>query len=684
MGKRAGTSPRISVLLCTEGTYPFYPGGVSTWCATLVHRLRAVDYTIFSVQMDPFIAQQYQLPKGTQLVRVPLWGTEEPSEHLDQRFSTTYLSKQRTTAQVIEDKFLPLFTKLVQHIISVRKDPLNFADVVVELYDFFSEYDYKVSFKSPIVWEAYKRIIMDAVRNSDYGLQHPDIYSLMQSLGWVYRFFNIINTPVPHTTITHASAAAFCGLPCVIAKRKFGTPFLLTEHGVYLREQYLSLSKRGYPGFMNTFLIRLIQTVVDLNYALADQISPVCDYNTRWERVMTDRHERIEVIYNGVDHSVFTKVRSLEHVRPTVVIAARVDPIKDILTMIRAADIVRQEIPSVRFLLYGAVSVPEYQIQCEHLVKELKLEDTFVFMGETADVAAAYENGDVVALSSISEAFPYTIVEAMLAGKAVVSTDVGGIPEALGEAGVLVPPGDPTAFAAALNRVLLNPGLRQEMGDNARERALSLFTLEKSLDRYLKTYVKLALGLYPGFAVVPAAQTRQNGDETVSSVPVTSAADTVVTQLLPAGRLQELYMQRGYALLDAGFLPDALDQLVVAVETNPTSPAVPILLVDIARLQAWERDFSTASRIIEASETYHSRLIRQRQQLLAERGFALAANGLYHEAVRFLKRAVALQPDNLAVPLFCLELSRLYERIGRPAQAELELVKYQLVAGDSV
>ncbi|WP_379970522.1 DUF3492 domain-containing protein [Ectobacillus sp. sgz5001026] len=75
----------------------------------------------------------------------------------------------------------------------------------------------------------------------------------------------------PENSVSHASAA-FCGIPCVIAK---------LEHGVYLREQYLSLSKRNLPAFLNTFLIRFIHSITTLNFFYADQVSPVCHYNTK-------------------------------------------------------------------------------------------------------------------------------------------------------------------------------------------------------------------------------------------------------------------------------------------------------------------------------------------------------------------------------------------------------------------
>ena len=111
--------------------------------------------------------------------------------------------------------------------------------------------------------------------------------------------------------------------------------------------------------------------------------------------------------------------------------------------------------------------------------EELELEETFVFAGHTTNIVDAYHSGDVIALSSISEAFPYSVVEGMMTGKPVVATDVGGISEALGNSGYLVKPRDSEGFATAITSLLKDSNLRQTMGKKAKERALAHFTLGK-------------------------------------------------------------------------------------------------------------------------------------------------------------------------------------------------------------
>jgi hypothetical protein len=93
----------------------------------------------------------------------------------------------------------------------------------------------------------------------------------------------------------------------------------------------------------------------------------------------------------------------------------------------------------------------------------------------------AYHSGHIVLLTSISEGFPYTLIEAMAAGKPTVATDVGGVREATGDAGFIVPPQNPEKTAEACLLLLSDPGLRQTLGHAARTRILSMFTLEQSL-----------------------------------------------------------------------------------------------------------------------------------------------------------------------------------------------------------
>jgi hypothetical protein len=174
--------------------------------------------------------------------------------------------------------------------------------------------------------------------------------------------------------------------------------------------------------------------------------------------------------------------------------AGRIAPIKDVEGLIRAFALVREEIPDARLRLFG--SAPPggegYRDRCRALIDSLGLTGVAVFEGRVDDVVDAYHAGQVVVLSSSSEGFPYTVIEAMTSGRATVSTDVGGVREAVADTGLIVPSRDPQALAAACVQVLTDHELRHRLALAARARALQHFTLEQFLKVYREIYPTLA------------------------------------------------------------------------------------------------------------------------------------------------------------------------------------------------
>jgi glycosyltransferase involved in cell wall biosynthesis len=575
------TKNKLKILLTTEGTYPFHQGGVSTWCDILVNNLKEVDYYIYSITMNPFVTQKFTLPENTGLIQLPLWGTEEPGEHLPIPFSSIYLAKKRTTSKVISDNFLPIFEKFIIEAASIDKNTDNFTKSLVDMYNFFGEYEYKQAFKSEHTWNTYKDTILSLSKIRHQGFDAPSVYALIQSIGWIYRFMNIINTPLPKVDVVHSAAAAFCGIPGVILKSVNNTPYMLTEHGVYLREQYISLAGRKYPSFLTTFLIRFVQSVVLLNYKHADQISPVCEYNTRWEKEFGVTDKQIKVIYNGIDPKIFDQKSILNETSKkenkrdksyTIVTVARIDPLKDMKTLLKTAEIVIKAMPNVEFKVYGSVSVEQYYKECLELKDSLILNGKFEFVGHTNNTAAAYKSGDINVLTSISEAFPYSVVEAMMTGIPVVATDVGGIREAIGDTGFVVTPGDEKAVAAAIIKLLNDDALRLELGEMARERALNYFTINKVLDQHLKSYQNLSLNL------------------------------SKLNQKCNVISLIKLNLDKGLALLSFGCYKEAITSFELILKENPDNIFVPAILTYIA--EANEKLGKTSAAKLAMTKAY--------------------------------------------------------------------------------
>ncbi len=482
---------RIKVVWTGEGTYPYATGGVSTWADLLIRELKNIDFILMPIMMHPYMQAKFPIPANVvDIINVPLWGTEEPVEYIRNiEFARIYQAKINTLQKRDIARLEPILIKLLNHIYRKEDDLEGLGDALVEFYDYFLEYDYYEIFRSQEVWEIYKGYLMEHYRVKEQDL--PTVFDMIEGLRYIFRFFITLLPELPKADIYHSSAAAFCGLPCIIAKKKHKSRFLLTEHGIYIREQYLFASRRKVPLKTKEFLLGLITTVSKLNYHFADLISPVCDYNKRWELQWGVKESKIETIYNGIDVLKFKKMDVQRDDRPTVVMVARLDPLKDVETYIRCCALVAKQIPDVHFKFYGPEVDKEYALQCKELVKSLQLENNFSFLGATSNPAMAYNEGDVVMLTSISEAFPFAVIEAMACEKVVVSSDVGGTKEVLEGYGFIIKPKAYEEFAKYVIYLLQNPAFTKELGKKAREVIVAGFTTEDMVNNYWSVYRKL-------------------------------------------------------------------------------------------------------------------------------------------------------------------------------------------------
>lgn len=490
------TPGRLSVLFATEGTYPYHKGGVSIWCEALTSGLTEVDFTLFAVASSPYLERVYDLPPNVkEVITVPIWGTADPAECGPYRSAAEFLkTRWQTTSAVVRDRFVPAYREFLGEATRVKVHPPSFAEAACRLHDHFARYDYLASMSDPATWDVFVSVVTDAWIRERPDEPIPALGELVDAWRLLRRLLTVLSRPIPETDLTHSTAAAFCGLPCIVAKHRRNTAFLLTEHGVYLRERYLDLGRSVPSFFLRWFMTRITSAVADVNYAYADQISPVCHHNTRWERWRGSDPTRIHVIYNGVDPARFTPPSAgvAQKARPRVVCVGLIFPLKGQLDLIDAAAKIREVIPGVEIRLYGSVSDPDYGRECEQRVRDLGLAETVIFCGATTRVWEVYQEADVVAMASISEGFPYAVIEAMSSGAAIVATDVGGVSEALGSAGVLVHAHDPPALADAIVGLLQSPSARAVLGSAARERVREHFTEEQFARAYRASYLRLA------------------------------------------------------------------------------------------------------------------------------------------------------------------------------------------------
>jgi glycosyltransferase involved in cell wall biosynthesis len=186
----------------------------------------------------------------------------------------------------------------------------------------------------------------------------------------------------------------------------------------------------------------------------------------------------VQTVHHGVpplpDPASATEVRARYDVEgPYVVYAAITYPHKDHVTLVRAMSRLGVEHRDVSLVLSGGEGPAEARVMAE--VEALGLADRVKRLGRvpTPELVALLDEAEVVAVPSLYEGFGVPLVEAMSRGRALVASDITAIPEVVGDGGVLVPPGDVTAWAEALGALLGDPARRATLGERGRARAAS-------------------------------------------------------------------------------------------------------------------------------------------------------------------------------------------------------------------
>jgi glycosyltransferase involved in cell wall biosynthesis len=223
------------------------------------------------------------------------------------------------------------------------------------------------------------------------------------------------------------------------------------------------------------------------------------DSLVRYERIPRDR---IRVIYNGVDlegaapgveRAAAKHALGLSPETPLVLSVGRLNPIKDFGTLIRAMARIVPEMMEATLLIAGD-GEPAYRAELTALIAALGLEGRIRLLGTRRDVPALLAACDVFALTSVTEAASMIILEAMVAGRAVVATQVGGNGELVAdsETGLLVPVGDVPAVADALARLLKDGETADAMGAAGRRRAAVRFSRPAMFAGYRQAYLDTA------------------------------------------------------------------------------------------------------------------------------------------------------------------------------------------------
>jgi glycosyltransferase involved in cell wall biosynthesis len=209
-----------------------------------------------------------------------------------------------------------------------------------------------------------------------------------------------------------------------------------------------------------------------------------------------DLSSHVGVVHDGtsVIESISQFPRTSNQFR--IGLIGRISPWKGQHVFLEAAAKVREQFPQALFVVIGAPLFGEnaYEQQIRQLSTKLRLDDAVVFTGFCTNVKEAIAGLDlVVHASTVGEPFGQVIIEGMAAGKPVIATNGGGVPEIVenGKTGILVPMGDVEAMAHAVCRILSDPVLANELGARAKERIEKDFTIQQTARKVEDVYQQI-------------------------------------------------------------------------------------------------------------------------------------------------------------------------------------------------
>ncbi|MFF2405616.1 DUF3492 domain-containing protein [Streptomyces sp. NPDC058092] len=553
--------------LLTDGGYPYATGESRLWCDRLVRGLAQHEFDLFALSRSAEQEEQGWVPLPTQVSRVrtaPLWtadedipGTRAPKGLLarmmtggggrsygrrERRRFTAHLTALATsvcaagaagaTGEMRAAGAVPATDEGEgasgcavpcerseegrAGLTAVGAADAQFTEGLYGLAELAREHG---GLPAALRSETAVRVLEAACRAPGTGrtvqtATVPDLLAFARELGRALRPLSLDwydEESLGAVDLCHATSGGAAALPGLLAKRFFGVPLLVTEHGVRLRAHYLAATDTPLSAPVRALLAGFHGRLATEVYRQAAVLTPGDTHARRWQERCGAEREKLRTIYPGMESDRFTALGESGDSGPddSLVWVGRIGPAKDLIALLHAFAEVRKAEPDARLRIIGAAAQgPEgatYLAHCRALAAQLFPDEatdahavgdnpvSFEEIGgaEVPGLPEAYGAGGVVVLSSVVEGFPIGLVEAMFCGRATVSTDVGAVVEVIGGTGLVVPPRNPKALADACLALLRDPERRARLGAAARARALELFSVEQNLAAYRGIYLEL-------------------------------------------------------------------------------------------------------------------------------------------------------------------------------------------------
>lgn len=474
----------MRVCIMAEGCYPYVTGGVSVWLQNLILSMPQHEFAVLAICADSSMRGRYgfKFPGNLTMLR---------EVFMDEIFVMQGTNKRYTLDQD-EEKFLQeilckgyLQPELLFNLIKSGK--------VENTLDFLLSRDF---------FDVVCRICQDIYPTAPFSDFYWNTRSMLLPL-----FFLLREGLIPEADLFHSVSAGYAGVLGAVGGWHYNKPFVMTEHGIYTREreEEVVMSDWVLSTFKNQW-IRFFQCISHLAYNSADKVVSLFERNRLLETYLGCPREKTMIIPNGVDVELFEGIPwPQEGTPPTIGAVLRVVPIKDVKTLLYAFAIVKKNIPDTRLLIMGSTEEdPAYYKECLGQVDYLGLRDV-IFTGRV-NVREALAAVHVVVLTSISEAQPLALLEAMAAHRPCVATDVGCCRElledtdGLGRAGYIAPVMHPQKIADGIISILSDTDQQERMGICGHRRAKSHYSNDRWLSDYRMLYEEMG-GLHGRYRV---------------------------------------------------------------------------------------------------------------------------------------------------------------------------------------